>query len=93
MGLPRANMAYMTQQVSFLREMVRENLCCSIKPKQSIENDPDIVTIPIDEAEPLHLRMRPGSRGNSRRATWVGPQAERPRFPGPPARNEATIAS
>ena len=53
----RANMAYMTQQVSFLREMVRENLCCSIKPRQSIENDPDIVTIPIDEAEPLHLRI------------------------------------
>ena len=24
--------------------------------------------------------------GNSRRATWVGPQAERPRFPGPPLR-------
>ncbi len=53
----RANMAYMTQQVSFLREMVRENLCCSIKPRQSIENDPDIVTIPIDEAKPLHLRI------------------------------------
>ena len=53
----RANMAYMTQQVSFLREMVRENLCCSIKPRQCIENDPDIVTIPIDEAEPLHLRI------------------------------------
>lgn len=53
----RANMAYMTQQVSFLREMVRENLCCSIKPRQSIENDPDIVTIPIDEADPLHLRI------------------------------------
>ena len=52
-----ANMAYMTQQVSFLREMVRENLCCSIKPRQSIENDPDIVTIPIDEADPLHLRI------------------------------------
>ena len=32
---------------------------------------------------PVHLRMRPVSRGNSRRATWVGPQAERPRFPGP----------
>ena len=32
---------------------------------------------------PAHLRMRPVSRGNSRRATWVGPQAERPRFPGP----------
>ncbi len=52
-----ANMAYMTQQVSFLREMVRENLCCSIKPRQSIENDPDIVTIPIDEVKPLHLRI------------------------------------
>ncbi len=53
----KPNVAYMTQQVSFLREMVRENLCCSIKPRQSIENDPDIVTIPIDEAEPLHLRI------------------------------------
>ena len=30
-----------------------------------------------------HLRMRPVSRGNSRRATWVGPHSERPRFPGP----------
>ena len=53
----KANMAYMTQQVSFLREMVRENLCCSIKPRQTIENDPGIVTIPIDEAERLHLRI------------------------------------
>ena len=26
-------------------------------------------------AFPAHLRMRPVSRGNSRRATWVGPQA------------------
>ena len=32
---------------------------------------------------PAHLRMRPVSAGNSRRATWVGPHAERPRFPGP----------
>ena len=31
-------------------------------------------------AFPAHLRMRPVPRGNSRRATWVGPQAERPRF-------------
>ena len=62
-----ANMAYMTQQVSFLREMVRENLCCSIKPQQSIENDPEIATIPIDEAEPLHLRIlwNNGIRHNS----------------------------
>ena len=31
-------------------------------------------------AFPAHLRMRPVSRGNSRRATWVGPQAERVGF-------------
>ena len=63
----KPNMAYMTQQVSFLRQMVRENLCCSIKPQQSIENDPEIVTIPIDEAEKLHLRIlwNRGIRHNS----------------------------
>ena len=32
---------------------------------------------------PAHLRMRPVSRGNSRRATWVVPHTERPRCPGP----------
>ena len=31
-------------------------------------------------AFPAHLRMRPVSRGNSRRATWVGPHAERKEF-------------
>ena len=51
------NLAFMTQQVSFLRQMIRENLCCSIKPQQSIENDPEIVTIPILEAKKLHLRI------------------------------------
>ena len=63
----KPNMAYMTQQVSFLRQMVRENLCCSIKPQQSIENDPEIATIPIEEAEPLHLRIlwNRGIRHNS----------------------------
>ena len=30
-----------------------------------------------------HLRMKPVSRGNSRRATCVAKNAERPRFPGP----------
>ena len=34
-------------------------------------------------AFPAHLRMRPASRGNSRRAPWVVPHAERPRFPSP----------
>ena len=40
----------------------------------------------VHPAFPAHLRMRPVSRGNSRRATWVGPQAERPRFPYPDLR-------
>ena len=82
----KPNLAYMTQQVSFLREMVRENLCCSIKPQQSIENDPEIVTIPIEEAEKLHLRVlwNRGIRHNSafhsfidyaRRALPRAPQA------------------
>ena len=31
----------------------------------------------LHPAFPAHLRMRPVSRGNSRRATWVGPHAER----------------
>ena len=38
---------------------------------------------PLELAFPAHLRMWPVSAGNSRRATWVGPHAERPRFPGP----------
>ena len=37
----------------------------------------------LNPAFPAHLRRRPVSRGNSRRATWVVPHAERPRFPGP----------
>ena len=37
-------------------------------------------------AFPAHIRMRPVSRGNSGRATWVVTHAERPRFPGPPLR-------
>ena len=37
-------------------------------------------------AFPAHLSMRPVSRRNSRRATWVVTHAERPRFPVPPLR-------
>lgn len=51
------NVNYMTLQVSFLRQMIRDGLCSSIKPRQSMENDPEIVTIPIDEAEPCYLRI------------------------------------
>ena len=32
---------------------------------------------------PAHLRIRPVSQGNSRRATWVVPHAKRLRLPGP----------
>jgi len=51
------NIAYQTQQVSSLRQMIRENLCSSIKPRESMEDDPEIVTIPIEEAGKLHLRI------------------------------------
>ena len=50
--------------------------------KQQLELDMDVVWKGFP-AFPAHLRMRPVSRGNSRRATWVGPHAERPRVPGP----------
>jgi len=51
------NVAYMTHQMSALRQMIRENLCSSIKPRESMEDDPKIATIPIEEAEPLYLRV------------------------------------
>ena len=51
------NIAYQTQQVSSLRQMIRENLCSSIKPRESMEDDPEIATIPIDEAGKLYLRI------------------------------------
>ena len=63
----KPNVAYMTQQVSFLCQMIRDGLCCSVKPKQSVESDPEIVTIPIDGAPALHLRIlwNAGIRHNS----------------------------
>lgn len=91
----KANMAYMTQQVSFLREMVRENLCCSIKPQQSIANDPDIVTIPIDEAEPLHLRIlwNSGIRHNSAFHSFIdyARKTLKPNDPDNPAETEVGV--
>ena len=53
----KPNIAYMTQQVAFLCQMIRDGFCCSIKPRQSIEADPEIAVIPIDEAPPLRLRI------------------------------------
>jgi len=51
------NIAYMTNQMSALRQMIRENLCSSIKPRESMEGDPQIATIPIDEADRIYLRV------------------------------------
>ena len=51
------NIAFMTNQMSSLRQMIRENLCSSIKPRESMEGDPEIATIPIDESERLYLRV------------------------------------
>ena len=53
----RPNIAYMTQQVAFLHQMVRDGLCCCIGPLQSIGQVPGIVTIPITEAPKLRLRV------------------------------------
>lgn len=51
------NIAYLTAQVSSLRSMIKEGICCSVQPIQSMEHDPEIVTIPIEGVEPLKLRM------------------------------------
>ena len=53
----KPNIVYMTGQVSSLRQMIRENLCSSIKTPESMEGDSAIAAVPIEEAEPLHLRL------------------------------------
>lgn len=53
----KPNVVSMTQQVSFLQQMVHENLCSIIVPRQSVGNDPGVVCIPIDEAPKLYLRI------------------------------------
>ena len=53
----KPNIAYKTVQVSSVRQMIKENLCCSIQPVQSMENDVDIVTIPIDGINTIKLRL------------------------------------
>ncbi len=53
----KPNLAYMTGQVSALRQMIRQGLCCSIQPLQSLEGDPDIAAVPMEGMEPLRLRL------------------------------------
>lgn len=51
------NISFMTQQMFSVEQMIRENICSSIKPRQSIENDREIVTIPIIESEKMYIRI------------------------------------
>lgn len=51
------NIVHETKQVSSVKQMVRQNLCSSVQPRQSMENDPEIVTIPIDESEKMYLSI------------------------------------
>jgi len=53
----KPNIIHETKQVSSVKQMIRENLCSSVQPRQSMENDPEIVTIPIDESEKMYLRI------------------------------------
>ncbi len=53
----RPNIIHETKQVSSVKQMIRENLCSSVQPRQSMENDPEIVTIPIEEAPKMYLRI------------------------------------
>ena len=53
----KPNVLYITQQVSFLCQMVRDGLGCAVKPRQSIDADSGIVVIPIDEAPKLHISI------------------------------------
>ena len=59
----KPNIAYTTLQMSAMRQMIRENLCSSIKPIESMEGDPEIATVPIEEAEKLRLRILWNSEG------------------------------
>lgn len=51
------NIVHETTQVSSAKQMIRENLCSSLLPRQSLENDPDIATVPIREVEHICLRI------------------------------------
>lgn len=49
---------YWTSQVSIVKQMVREGLCCTIKPRESIISDPNIVIIPFEPAVKYQIRMQ-----------------------------------
>ncbi len=51
------NILHETKQVSSVKQMIKGNLCSSVQPRQSMENDPEIVTIPIEESDKIYLRI------------------------------------
>lgn len=51
------NFVHETKQVSSVKQMIKGNLCSSVQPRQSMENDPDIITVPIEESEKIYLRI------------------------------------
>ena len=53
----KPNFVHETKQVSTVKQMIKGNLCSSVQPLQSMENDPEIATVTIDEAEKMYLRI------------------------------------
>ena len=53
----KPNLQFMTAQVSSLRQMIRQGLCCSIQPLQSMEGDPEIAVVPVEGMAPMTLRL------------------------------------
>ncbi|MBE6913543.1 MAG: LysR family transcriptional regulator [Ruminococcaceae bacterium] len=53
----KPNIVQETKYASSVKQMIRENLCCSVQPSQSMEDDPEIAVVPIDESEKIYLRI------------------------------------
>lgn len=54
----KPNFQYWTSQLSMTKQMLREGLCCTIKPKESLINDPDIAMIPFDPPVKYPIRLQ-----------------------------------
>lgn len=53
----KPNIVSTTQQMSAMRHTIHENLCSTIKPYQTMEEDPDIATVRIEESPKIMLRI------------------------------------
>lgn len=54
----KPNFQYWTSQITMTKQMLREGLCCTIKPKESLINDPDIAMIPFDPPVRYPIRLQ-----------------------------------